>query len=153
MAPHLLSQSCLLFVFLLWFLFFLSKFSHILFYFFNFYYFFNLLCFSSHFSLFSSVLPYSPLFCLYYAQLRPFFLLHVVMSFYCFAINHFCPGIGVLSRPPIGLSAASYHHLPVPAMPHPIPRQKSFILFSCSLWHSHSDRGGHYLLLSPMART
>ena len=38
-------------------------------------------------------------------------------------------------------------------MLHLIPRQKSFILFSYPLWHSHSDKGGHSLSLSPMACT
>ena len=53
----------------------------------------------------------------------------------------------LVSRLPI------YHHLPMLAVPHPIPRQKSFVLFSYSLWHSHPDKGGHSLLLSLMAYT
>ena len=47
----------------------------------------------------------------------------------------------------------SYYHLPVLVMLHLIPRQKSFILFSFPSWHSHSDKGGHSLSLSPMACT
>ena len=33
---------------------------------------------------------------------------------------------------PLVCRLPSHHHLPVLAMPHPIPRKKSFILFSCS---------------------
>ena len=47
----------------------------------------------------------------------------------------------------------SHHHLSVLAVPHPIPKQKSFILFSCSPWHFHQDKDGHFLLLFPMACT
>ena len=54
---------------------------------------------------------------------------------------------------PLVYQLLSHHHLPVLAVPHSIPRQKSFILFTCSLWHSHLDKGGHPLLLIPMACT
>ena len=35
----------------------------------------------------------------------------------------------------------SHHHYPMLAMPHSIPKQKSFVLFFCSPWHSHSNKG------------
>ena len=54
---------------------------------------------------------------------------------------------------PLVCQLPRHHHFPVLAGPHPIPKQKSFILFSCSPWHSHSNKGGHSLLLSPMACT
>ena len=44
-------------------------------------------------------------------------------------------------------------HLLVLAMPHTIHRQRVLFLFSCSPWHSHLDKDGHFLLLSPMACT
>ena len=34
----------------------------------------------------------------------------------------------------------SHHHFPVLAVPHSIPRQKSFVLLSYSSWHSHPDK-------------
>ena len=35
----------------------------------------------------------------------------------------------------------SHHHYLVLAVPCSIPRQKGFVLFSCSLWHSFSNKG------------
>jgi len=35
----------------------------------------------------------------------------------------------------------SHHHYPVLTVPRSIPRQKSFVLFSCSTWHSYLDKG------------
>ena len=40
----------------------------------------------------------------------------------------------------------SHYHYPVLAMPRSIPRQKSFVLFSYSLWHSHPDKGWVFFL-------
>ena len=47
----------------------------------------------------------------------------------------------------------SHHHLSILTVPHPIPRQKSLILFSYSPWHIHPDKGGYSLLPSLMACT
>ena len=35
----------------------------------------------------------------------------------------------------------SLHHYLVLAMAHSIPKQKNFVLFPCSPWHSHPDKG------------
>ena len=47
----------------------------------------------------------------------------------------------------------NHHHLLVLAVPHPIPRQKGFILFVCSPWHSYPNKGGYSLSLSMMTCT
>ena len=49
---------------------------------------------------------------------------------------------------PLVYRLPSHHRLPILAVPHSIPRQKSFVLFSCSLWHSHHDKGRYSLLLT-----
>ena len=42
---------------------------------------------------------------------------------------------------PLVYRLPSHYLYPVLAVPHSIPRQKNFILFSCSPWHSHLDKG------------
>ena len=40
----------------------------------------------------------------------------------------------------------SHHYYLVLAMPHSIPKQKSFVLFPCSLWHSHPNKDWVFFL-------
>ena len=42
---------------------------------------------------------------------------------------------------PLVCRLPNHHHFPVLAMPHSIPKQKSFVLLSYSLWHSQPDKG------------
>ena len=78
-----------------------------------------------------------------------------MIGFYCFTLNYFCLGMGVLSRPPIGMSAVQ----PLPltcagrATFHSQTKEFCFVLFSYSSWHSHPDKGGYSFLLIPMACT
>ena len=79
------------------------------------------------------------------------FILPAVMGFYYFTpLTIFV--LAWVSFPDHALVChlPSYHHLPVLAMPHPIPRKNSRILFSCSPWHSHLDKCGHSLSPSLM---
>ena len=78
-------------------------------------------------------LPLLPLLCtvkaLFYTACRDRFLLFCSLT--AFVLEQ-------VSFPdhPLVCQLPNHHHLPVLAMPHPIPRQKSFILFSRSPWMS-----------------
>ena len=142
-------------LFTLWFLLsllsftpFITSFS-LIFYFFYFL-FFYFLCFSSPFLC-------SPPFSLVLSLLCTVKALFYIACHDGFSL--FCPLIAFVlvqvSFPNHQLVCLlpSHHHLSMLAVPHPIPKQKSFILFSCSPWHFHQDKDGHSLLLFPMACT
>ena len=117
----------------------------------SFYFYFLLsLVFFFPFSLFSPVLPSFAFSCtvkaLFYITYRDGFLLFCPLTAFILVQVSF-------SEHPLDYRLPSHHHLPTLAVPQPIPRQKNFILVSCSLWHSHPDKGGHSLLLSPIACT
>ena len=108
---------------------------------------FPLIFFYFFFFFFKSLIS-SVLFCFppsscspYRAQLRPFLYCLSWWVIIVLPLNCFCPGIGVLPRPPTGLSVAQPSLLTCAGRA-PIPRQNSFILFSYSSWHSHPDRVG-----------
>ena len=111
------------------------------------------------FSLFSLVPSCSLMFCGYVvvsphcAWLRPFLYLLPWRVFTILPLNRFCPSMGVFPRPPTSLSATQSSPFTCAGRAYPIPRQNSIILFACSLWHSHPDKGGHFLSLSLMACT
>ena len=119
-------------------------------FFFNIYYYYYLLCFSSPFLCSPPFSLFLPFLCivkaLFYTTCRDGFLLFYPLIAFVLVYVSF-------PDHPLDYRLPSHHHLPMLAVPHPIPRQKNFILFSCSPWHSHPDKGGHSLLLSPMACT
>ena len=74
------------------------------------------------------------------------FILFAVMGFTVLPLNYFCSGVGVLPRLFTSLSAAQLSPPPRLAMPCSIPRQKSVVLLSYSLWHFHLDKGWAFSL-------
>ena len=62
-------------------------------------------------------------------------------------------GCGCSSRPPTGLSATQSPPLTYAGHATSHFQTKSLILFACSPWHSHPDKGRHSLSLSLMACT
>ena len=113
-------------------------------------FFFYLLCFSCpffHSFLFSLILPHLCIVkALFYIARHDGFLLFCPLTTFVLVQVSF-------PEHPLVCQLPSHHHFLVLVVPHPIPKQKSFILFSCSPWHSHSNKGGHSLLLSLMACT
>ena len=65
-----------------------------------------------------------------------------------FLLIYGCP-----SKPPTSLSTAQPPPLTCASRATPHYQTKSLILFTCSPWHFHLDKGGHSLSLSPMACT
>ena len=114
---------------------------------FVFFFVFSFLSFLLYLSLSCFVLS---LFC---ARLGPFLYCLPCRIFTILPFNRFCPDVGVLPRPPTGLSAAQPS--PFTYVGHATSHSytKSLLLFSCSLWHSHPDKGGYSLSLSLMACT
>ena len=104
--------------------------------------FFSFSLFLTYFSLLSLVL--APLFLTVHSQCP--FILFAVMGFTVLPLNYFYSGVGVLPRPFTSLSAAQPSPLPRLAMPCSIPRQKSVVLLSYSLWHFHLDKGWAFSL-------
>ena len=101
--------------------------------------------------LFSPVVPFFLLFSLYTAD-GPF-ILPTVKSIYYFTPELLLSGCGCPSRPPTGLSTAQPPPLTCVGCATSHYQTKSLILFACSPWHSHPDRGGHSLSLSLRACT
>ena len=98
----------------------------------------------------SVLLLFFPLLCttkalFYIACYNEFLMFYLLIAFVLVQVSF--PDHPLVYRLP------SHHHLPMLVVPHSIPRQNSFILFSCSPLYSHSNKGRHSLLLTLIACT
>ena len=126
--------------------------------------------FLASFSLYSLLFPFVAvvLLLLHYAQLRPLLYCLPWQVFTILPLNHFCPGIGVLPKPPIGLSAAQPSPLTCAsrATSHSQIKESHFVFFAHHgipirirvgilsyylSWHASSDSNLSFPLLGGMS--
>ena len=94
-------------IFSFWFICYLFSFlSFFFFFFFFFFCFFSFSLFLTYFSLLSLVLALFPV------HSQGLYILPIVMGFTVLPLNYFCLGVGVLPKPPTGLSAIQPSPLP-----------------------------------------
>ena len=81
------------------------------------------------------------------------YILPVMTVFYHFTPSPLLSECGCFSKPPTSLSTAQPQPLTsvIHATAHYLTKKS--ILFTCSRWHSHMDKGGHSLSLSLMVCT